>query len=207
MSLSGQDVWTLASSNAGKLAEYRSLFHALPIELRALDAGSAEVPEETGITFVENALIKARHAAQLVRGPALADDSGLCVDALNGAPGVLSARFAGAAANDADNIALLLDRLAGVAAAQRTAAFYCVIVAVRNADDPIPWIASGLWHGRIATESRGSNGFGYDPVFIDPDLDLTAAELDPAQKNARSHRSRAAAEFLRQLGAPEHGAG
>jgi XTP/dITP diphosphohydrolase len=206
MSPSGQRTWTLASSNAGKLAEYQSLFRSLPIELRALDAASAEVPDETGITFVENALLKARHAARLVRGPALADDSGLCVDVLNGAPGVQSARFAGAGASDADNIALLLERLAGIAVAERTAAFHCVIVAVRDADDPIPWLATGRWQGRIALQARGDNGFGYDPVFIDPESGLTAAELTAAQKNARSHRSRAAAEFLRQWQLPEPGA-
>jgi len=192
-------LWTLATSNAGKLTEYRVLLAALPIELRALATGGAETPEETGTTFVENALIKARHAASLVGGPALADDSGLCVDALNGAPGVLSARYAGPDANDGDNVHRLLRELAAVPEAERSAAFCCAIVAVRSPDDPTPLIATGRWRGHIAFEPRGSNGFGYDPVFVDSVSGLTAAEMPAARKNARSHRSLAAAEFIRQL--------
>ena len=191
--------WTLASSNAGKLAEFSDLLERWSISLRPLAADGQKSPDETGQTFVENALIKARHAALAGGQPAIADDSGLCVNALGGAPGVISARYAGPKASDSDNVARLLRELADVAPDQRQASFHCVIVALKSADDPAPVIASGRWAGLIATEPRGNNGFGYDPVFIDPASGLTAAELDPARKNAISHRGLASAELIRRL--------
>lgn len=200
MSASALGEWRLASSNEGKLAEFRELLADTGIRLSPLVRGKDPVPEETGLTFVENALIKARHAARVAGGPALADDSGLSVAALDGAPGVHSARFAGPEASDADNIEHLLTALAGVAGRQRRAAFHCVIVALQTPDDPAPVIATGCWPGEITRAPRGRHGFGYDPVFLDPTIGLTAAELDPARKNALSHRGRAAAELRRKLG-------
>ena len=192
--------WILASTNRGKLAEFRELFAGTPIELEALAPGSPQVPEETGRSFVENALIKARHAAALTGRPAIADDSGLCVAALGGAPGVHSARYAGPGAGDRANIERLLRDLQGVPATGRHASFHCVIVALGHGDDPAPVIAVGRWSGLIVTEPRGTNGFGYDPVFLDPSLGRTAAELTPAEKNRMSHRARACAELKRLLG-------
>jgi XTP/dITP diphosphohydrolase len=192
--------WILATTNAGKLAEFRELLSGLPIRLAATDPSSFEVPEETGLTFVENALIKARHAARTSGKPAMADDSGLCVDALDGAPGVHSARYAGPGASDRDNIDRLLADLADIDESRRTARFRCVIVALERPDDPAPIIASGSWPGWITSAPRGENGFGYDPVFFDPALNATAAELEPARKNAVSHRARACQELIRQIG-------
>jgi XTP/dITP diphosphohydrolase len=188
----------LASTNAGKLAEFRELLADTPIELAAnLPADAA--PAETGATFVENALIKARHAALVTGRPALADDSGLCVDGLGGAPGVVSARYAGPAATDADNVAQLLDALERFTGRARRATFHCVIVALASPDDPAPIIATGRWHGEIAEAPRGEFGFGYDPVFLDPGSARTAAELSPAVKNRISHRARACADLKRLL--------
>jgi len=192
--------WILASTNHGKLSEFSRLLADLPVRLQALEANGTDVPEETGTSFVENALIKARHAARVSGKPAIADDSGLCVAALGNRPGVHSARYAGAHATDADNIERLLQTLTAVPEAQRTAAFVCVIVALHAADDPAPVIATGRWAGRIASRPSGSHGFGYDPVFFDPALGCTAAALTPEQKNAVSHRARACAELRRQLG-------
>jgi XTP/dITP diphosphohydrolase len=192
--------WILASTNAGKLAEFRELFAGTSIELEALEPGSPRVPEETGRTFVENALIKARHAADLTGRRAIADDSGLSVEALGGAPGVHSARYAGAGATDRANVERLLRELVDVPPAGRRASFYCVIVALERPDDPAPVIASGRWSGVIAAAPRGTNGFGYDPVFLDPALGRTAAELSPVEKNRVSHRARACAELRRLLG-------
>ena len=192
--------WTLASTNPGKLAEFRELLSGTPIELEALDPGSPRVPDETGISFVENALIKARHAAQLTGRPAIADDSGLCVAALGGAPGVHSARYAGSGAGDRANVERLLRELQGVVSTGRQASFHCVIVALDRSDDPAPVIAVGRWSGVIVAEPRGTSGFGYDPVFLDPLLGRTAAELGPAEKNRVSHRARACAELRRLLG-------
>ena len=191
--------WVLATSNRGKLAEYAELLVGTGIELNPLDGATDILPEETGATFVENALIKARHAAVTTGQAAIADDSGLCVAALNGAPGVRSARYAGARASDADNIERLLRELDAVPVDQRQAAFYCVIVALESPSDPAPIVACGCWHGQIAAGPRGSHGFGYDPVFFDPEFGLTAAELPTQQKNAVSHRARACAELRRQL--------
>ncbi|HUO69081.1 MAG TPA: RdgB/HAM1 family non-canonical purine NTP pyrophosphatase [Gammaproteobacteria bacterium] len=185
--------WVLATGNRGKLAELRSLFRDAGLDLELVaqtDLGIDSAPEE-GATFIENALAKARHAARASGLPAIADDSGLCVDALGGEPGVRSARYAGDAADDRANILKLLDALRSVSGDQRGAGFYCVLVALRSADDPAPLIASGEWRGRVAAEPRGAGGFGYDPVFVDPATGLTAAELGPAAKNLVSHRGQA----------------
>jgi XTP/dITP diphosphohydrolase len=192
--------WVLASTNRGKLREFSELFAGTPIRLHALAADDPAIPAETGQSFVENALIKARHAARNAGRPALADDSGLCVDALGQAPGVRSARYAGAQASDRDNVDRLLAALAGVAPAERTAAFVCVLVALRSPDDPAPIIATGRWSGLIALAPAGTGGFGYDPVFYDPGSGCTAAELAPARKNAVSHRALATSELRQQLG-------
>jgi XTP/dITP diphosphohydrolase len=188
----------LASGNRGKAREIGALLAPLGWTLRSqADLGVAEV-EETGATFVENALLKARHAAAATGRAALADDSGLEVDALGGAPGVHSARYAGGA-GDAANVAKLLEALRGVPAARRTARFRCVLALVRSADDPAPLIAEGAWEGAIAEAPRGAHGFGYDPVFLVPELGCTAAELEPAAKNARSHRGQALARLVAAL--------
>ena len=155
--------------------------------------------EETGATFVENALLKARHAARMTGRAALGDDSGLCVDALDGAPGLCSARYAGVHGDADRNIARLLRELRDVPDARRTARFYCVLVLLRFEDDPQPLIAEGEWRGRILRSPRGDRGFGYDPVFFDPENDCSAAELDPVVKNAISHRGRALAALKQRL--------
>ena len=189
----------LASGNAGKLAELRELLAGSGHTLRAQSEFGIADAEETGLTFVENALIKARHAAAASGLPALADDSGLCVDALGGAPGLYSARYGGVHGDSARNIARLLGELRGVPDAARTARFHCALVLLRSAEDARPLIAEGSWEGRILGEPRGDRGFGYDPVFLDPENDLSAAELDPAIKNAISHRGRALAALRLRL--------
>ena len=179
----------LASGNAGKLSELRAMLADLPLTIvPQRELGVDDVPE-TGTTFVENALIKARHASQITGLPALADDSGLIVDALGGAPGLYSARYAGSPTDDAANNAKLLQALDGLPDARRGARFYAVIVLLRHADDPQPLIAEGRWEGRILDAPRGNNGFGYNPVFFDPACGLTAAEMEPPQKNRISHRA------------------
>lgn len=179
----------LASGNAGKLTELRAMLDDLGVAIvPQRELGVDEVPE-TGTTFVENALIKARHAARGTGLPALADDSGLIVDALGGAPGLYSARYAGSPTDDAANNAKLLQALDGLPAAQRTARFYAVIVLLRHADDPQPLIAEGSWEGRILDTPRGHFGFGYNPVFLDPPSGLTAAEMASEHKNRISHRA------------------
>jgi XTP/dITP diphosphohydrolase len=187
----------VASGNAGKLAEIREILGAQFELIAQRELGIADA-DETGSTFVENALIKARHAAQSSGLPALADDSGICVDALGGAPGLISALYAGRHGDNAANNAKLLDALRDVPEAKRTAHFHCTIVLLRNADDPAPLIAEGHWHGHILHAPRGSNGFGYDPVFFDPVLGKGAGELDPSVKNRVSHRGQALAR-LREL--------
>lgn len=182
----------LASGNRGKLAELRGLLGDLPLSLQALGDFSADAAQETASTFVENAILKARFAAAVSGLPALADDSGLEVDALAGAPGVHSARYAGPAADDAANRARLLQQLDGVPAGQRTACFRCVLVFLRHANDPWPQIFSGTWHGRIALAEAGQQGFGYDPLFWLPEHGCTAAQLAPADKARLSHRAQAA---------------
>ena len=186
--------WVFASSNRGKLDEARALLATCGITLlRSQTELGIETPEESGGTFVENALLKARHAAGASGRPAIADDSGLCVDALGGAPGLVSARYAGSGASDRANIDRLLGALAEVPESQRSAHFVCVVVALVSASDPDPVIGTGHWHGVIATRPSGQGGFGYDPVFVVPELGCTAAELDSARKRALSHRGRALA--------------
>lgn len=189
----------LASANPGKQRELAALLAPLGFELLLQSALGIDSIEETGSTFLDNALLKARHAAQCSGLTALADDSGLEVDALGGAPGVRSARFAGEGASDADNNALLLSRLAGVAAPLRTARYRCVLALVRSASDPAPLIAEGCWEGRIGLVAQGSGGFGYDPLFLPEDRPGTAAQLTGADKNAISHRGRALQALLRGL--------
>jgi XTP/dITP diphosphohydrolase len=188
----------LASSNAGKLAELRDLLGD-GFDLHAQSEFGVEDADETGLSFVENAILKARHAARATGLPALGDDSGLCVDALHGAPGLYSARYAGTHGDSEANIDKLLRELDGVAEADRTARFACVLALVRDANDPQPLIAEGIWEGRILRERRGGNGFGYDPVFLDPENGVSAAELDPGIKNAISHRGRALAILRNKL--------
>ena len=190
----------LASDNAGKIAEIRAIVAEFGLIVRPQGEFGIRSAEETGTTFLANALLKARHAARLSGQAALADDSGLEVDALGGAPGVYSARYAGPAATDAANNAKLLEALAGFAG-PRTARYRCVIVVVRTADDPAPLVADGTWEGAIAHAPRGSGGFGYDPLFLvagDPD-GRTAAEWAAAEKNTVSHRGQALAALRARL--------
>ena len=191
------DKLVLASGNAGKLKELSSLLAPLGIEVLPQSAFNVSEAEEPHPSFVENAIAKARHAARATGLPALADDSGLCVDVLGGAPGVLSARFAGEPKSDARNNALLLERLAGEP--NRRARFYCALALVRHADDPQPIVVEGEWHGEIVDTPRGDGGFGYDPYFLLPDLGVTAAELDSAEKNRRSHRGLALQHLIERL--------
>lgn len=184
----------LASSNPGKLAEIREVLADSGIELVAQSEFGIADAEETGTTFVENALIKARHAARLSGLPALGDDSGICVDVLGGAPGLYSARYAGEHGNNAANNAKLLDVLREVPEDERGAHFHCTLTLLRNADDPAPLIAEGLWRGRILHAPRGDKGFGYDPVFFDP-AHGPAGELDATVKNRISHRGLALARL------------
>jgi XTP/dITP diphosphohydrolase len=180
----------LATGNPGKLREFQALLGPR-LQLMAQSDYGVRPPPETGSTFLENALIKARHAAAITGLPALADDSGIEVDALGGRPGLHSARYAGPAATDADNNALLLRELAAVPDPHRSARYRCVLVLVRQADDPVPLVADGSWEGRIGVVARGAGGFGYDPLFIDAASGLTGAELTAAEKDARSHRGAA----------------
>lgn len=190
----------LASGNRGKLAELGELLAGSGIELLPQGALGIADAVEDGRSFVENALIKARHAARRSGLPALADDSGLLVDALGGAPGLVSAHYAGVHGDAAGNIARLLAELRGVPDERRTARFYCCLVLLRHADDPQPLIAEGLWPGRILDAPRGTGGFGYDPVFFDPETGLGAGEMSPERKNPISHRGRALAVLKARLG-------
>lgn len=184
----------LASSNAGKLAELRELLGD-GFDLHVQSEFGVDDAEETGLSFIENAILKARHAARATGLPALGDDSGLCVDALHGAPGLYSARYAGTHGNSDANIDKLLRELDGTDDVQRDARFVCVLALVRDADDPQPLIAEGVWHGRILHERRGGNGFGYDPVFFSPAHACSAAELPAVVKNRDSHRGLALAKL------------
>ena len=186
MTFSTSQQIVLASGNLGKIKEIQAILDGHPII--AQSAFNITEADETGSTFVENAIIKARHAAFHSQLPAIADDSGLVVDALNGAPGVISARYAGVGASDQDNVQLLLQELEGVPESQRTARFICVMVFMEHANDPTPLIAQGVWEGLIATKTIGSQGFGYDPVFWVPSQQCTSAELPATVKNALSHR-------------------
>lgn len=189
----------LASGNRGKLGEFAELFAGSGIEV--IDQGTLGVAdvEETGLTFVENALLKARHAARMTGLPALGDDSGLCVDALGGAPGLYSARYAGAHGDARANIEKLLDVIRDVPDEERTAHFIAVIVLLQHAEDPQPLIAEGRWHGRIGLVPRGEGGFGYDPVFVDPLRGCTAAEMDASAKHRVSHRGQAMAALRARI--------
>jgi XTP/dITP diphosphohydrolase len=189
----------LASSSAGKVREFAALLAARNIDVMPQSAFGIVTPAETGSTFLENALLKARHAAQLSGLPALADDSGIEVDALGGRPGVWSARYAGEHASDADNLNLLLHELAGVPEGQRRARYRCVLVFVRTPADPEPIVTDGVWEGRVLTAPRGAGGFGYDPLFQPDGCELSAAQLPPAQKNAISHRAQALRALLAAL--------
>jgi len=185
----------VATGNRGKLAEIRDVLAGTGIELVAQSELGIADADETGATFVENALIKARHASRASGLPALGDDSGICVDALGGAPGLVSARYAGAHGDSAANIVKLLGALDGIEDAARSAHFHCTIVLLQSADDPAPLIAEGRWHGRILHAPRGTQGFGYDPIFFDPVLGQGAGELDATLKNRVSHRGQALARL------------
>jgi XTP/dITP diphosphohydrolase len=185
----------LASSNPGKVREINQLLAMLDLHVQPQSEFGVIDAEETGLTFVENAILKARNAAQHTGLPAIADDSGIEVDALNGAPGIYSARFAGDNASDQANLEKLLSELEGLPEAQRSARFQCLMVFMAHANDPTPVICQGTWEGRILTTARGDNGFGYDPVFYVPTHDCSSAELSADVKNALSHRGQA----LRQL--------
>ena len=190
----------LASSNPGKVREINQLLAGLDLQVRPQSEYGVTDAEETGLTFVENAILKARNAAQHTGMPAIADDSGLEVDALAGAPGIYSARFAGEGASDRENLEKLLVELEAVPAEQRTARFQCLIVFMRHAGDPTPLICQGTWEGRILLEARGDNGFGYDPVFHVPTHDCSSAELSAAIKNSLSHRGQALRQLTAALG-------
>ena len=188
----------LATGNPGKVREIRRILGEFGVEVVPQTEMGVDDADETGSSFVENALIKARHAAQLTGLPAIADDSGLVVDALDGRPGVYSARYSGADASDESNIDKLLEELRGVPDERRTAAFHCCAVYV-SPDNSASLVAEGRWHGRIIEDRRGTGGFGYDPVFLDPECGRTAAELGPELKNARSHRGKALAALAEML--------
>ncbi len=189
----------LASSNRGKLAEFNALLAGSGFEVVAQASLGIDDAEESGRTFVENALLKARHAAQASGLPALADDSGLCVEYLHGAPGLHSARYAGGHGDNAANNAKLLRELDRVPAERRGAFFICALVLLRRADDPTPLIVEGRWHGRVLDAPRGEQGFGYDPLFLPHGEQMSAAELEPARKNRISHRAQALAKLQARL--------
>jgi len=189
----------LASNNAGKVREIGQLLSAQDIEVLPQSEFGIPEADETGLTFVENAILKARHAAHLASLPAVADDSGIEVDALNGAPGIYSARFAGIGASDNENLQKLLEELKDVPEAERTARFQCLMVYMRHDNDPTPIICQGTWEGRILIEPKGSAGFGYDPVFYVPTHDCASAELSPEEKNRLSHRGQAIRQLVAAL--------
>ena len=191
-----------ASANAGKFAELSGLLTPVGVALRPMAEFGLESPVEDGATFIENALIKARHASSSTGLPAIADDSGLIVPALGGAPGLLSSRYSGVGATAKDNNSRLIAALDGIE--DRRAHFYCALVFIENADDPAPVVATAAWHGLIVDTARGTNGFGYDPHFFVPQLNATAAELAPHVKNARSHRGTAAKRLAAALRCLRH---
>lgn len=191
------DTIVLASGNKGKVAEFSQLFANNSISVLPQSAFNVPDVPETGTTFVENAIIKARHAAQLTGLPAIADDSGLVVEALNGEPGIYSARYAGEHGNDGANCVKLLDAMQEHT--NRQARFLCVLVFMRHAKDPTPIICQGEWHGEISQQASGNGGFGYDPIFYVPEQKCSAAELDKAVKNSISHRGKALVQLMQQL--------
>ncbi len=189
----------LASNNAGKLREFNRILVGQPVEVvPQAEFGFAEV-EETGLSFVENAILKARNAAQHTGLPAIADDSGIEVDALNGAPGIYSARFAGVGASDQQNLEKLLLDMKDVSDQERTARFQCLLVYMRHANDPTPQIFQGTWEGSILHQPQGENGFGYDPIFLVPEYQCSSAELASEVKNRISHRGQAMQKLLAGL--------
>lgn len=189
----------LASGNAGKLKEFQQLLANCGFRVQSQGEYGVDSADETGLTFVENAILKARHASAETGLPAIADDSGLAVDALDGRPGIYSARFAGPDATDADNNQKLLQSLADVGDGQRGAEYHCVLAFLRHPKDPTPLICAGHWRGQILTEPRGDGGFGYDPLFYIPSHDCTAAQLDKAEKGRISHRALATRQLLDAL--------
>jgi XTP/dITP diphosphohydrolase len=189
----------LASGNSGKVREFSLLLAGLQLEVISQRELGVASPPEDAATFVENAIIKARHASRMTGLAAFADDSGLAVDALGGEPGVRSARYAGSNASDEDNWRRLLKRMRELPDSQRGASFHCVLVLFRAPDDPVPMISHGRWPGQILRSPRGTGGFGYDPVFEVPELRLSAAELSAEEKNRRSHRANAVEGLLNQL--------
>lgn len=191
----------LASGNAGKLREFQQLLNDCGFDVLPQSNFFSENAEETGSTFVENAILKARYACEKTGLPALADDSGIEVDALNGRPGIYSARYAGQDANDANNNEKLLKELQGVPGEKRTARYHAVLAFMRHAQDPTPILCHGIWEGVILTEPRGKGGFGYDPLFFVPTHDCASAELSKDEKNRISHRGKAMQELLQKLSA------
>jgi XTP/dITP diphosphohydrolase len=197
--------WVLASNNKGKLAEFKRLFAEADLDVTIIPQGHLDIDDaiEDGLSFVENAIIKARHASRASGLPAIADDSGLCVPVLGNAPGIYSARYAGEHGNDSKNNAKLIADLQPIRAAKPDASikgmFVCVLAMVRHADDPLPIIAQGLWHGEILAAPHGDGGFGYDPLFWLPELQASAASLSAEDKNRISHRGRAIQQLLAQL--------
>lgn len=200
-----QPTWVLASNNKGKLAEFERLFAAAHLDVTIVPQGQLDIADavEDGLSFIENAIIKARHASRISGLPAIADDSGLCVPALGNAPGIYSARYAGEHGNDANNNAKLIADLQPIRAKNPDAPikglFVCVLAMVRHADDPLPIIAQGLWHGDILDHAHGAGGFGYDPLFWLPHLGESAASLSARHKNQISHRGQAIQKLLAQL--------
>lgn len=192
----------LASGNKGKLAELSAILEPLGFDVKPQTSFAVTDAEETGLSFIENAILKARHAASHTGMAALADDSGIAVPALGGAPGIYSARYAGEHGNDGGNIDLLLQNLKGER--NRAAFFYCAIAYVSHAEDPTPLIATGAWHGSILPARQGEGGFGYDPIFLDPESNRSAAELSRTEKSARSHRGKALRALVAQLVAQPH---
>ena len=197
--------WVLASNNKGKLNEFKRLFEAANLNIDIVPQGQLNIEDavEDGLSFIENAIIKARHASRISGLPAIADDSGLCVPVLGNAPGIYSARYAGEHGNDANNNAKLMADLQPIREQNQSTPikgyFVCVLALVRHAEDPLPIIAQGLWQGEILPQPQGENGFGYDPLFWVPELQLTAAAMTPEQKNEISHRGLAINSLLQQL--------
>ena len=189
----------LATGNQGKVREMADILSEFGFDVVAQSEFNVSEVAETGTTFIENAIIKARHAAKETGLPAIADDSGLEVDYLNGAPGIYSARYSGEDATDKENIEKLLDAMQGVESEKRTARFHCVLVLMRHENDPTPLVCHGKWEGQILTEEHGENGFGYDPVFFVPEDNCASAELDPSRKKQLSHRGKALASLFKAL--------
>lgn len=198
-----QGTLVLASNNKGKITEFEHLFEQLNLPVQVIAQGQLNISDaiEDGLSFVENAIIKARHAAKISGRPAIADDSGLCVPVLGGAPGIYSARYAGEHGNDAANNAKLLEDVKTIRLPDQTieAMFVCVLALVQHAEDPLPQVFQGIWHGELLEVPRGENGFGYDPLFWLPELGISSAELNKAEKNKISHRGQAMQLFKQSL--------